>query len=67
VEQRSWGELVAANLEGARKAVDRAIPPSTLDREVGPSETMADALQCPATHNAYDFGKAVALRQMMGA
>ena len=28
---------------------------------------MADALQCLAVHNAYHFGKIVALRQAMAA
>jgi uncharacterized damage-inducible protein DinB len=67
VDQRSWDELVAAYLEGARKAVDWGTPPSKLDMEVGPGETMADALQCLAVHNAFHFGKIVALRQVMGA
>ncbi len=62
--RRSWDELVQAYLDGARKAVEWG---TKLETEVGPGETMADALQCLAVHNAYHFGKIVALRQAMGA
>lgn len=62
--RQAWDELVQAYLDGARKAVEWG---EKLDTEVGPGETMADALQCLAVHNAYHFGKIVALRQAMGA
>lgn len=62
--QGAWDELVRAYLDGARKAVEWG---ARLDTPVGPGETMADALQCLAVHNAYHFGKIVALRQAIGA
>jgi hypothetical protein len=41
--------------------------PEQLAREVEPGVTMADELNSVAVHNAYHFGKIVALRQRIGA
>ncbi len=62
--QAAWDGLVQAFLDGARRAVECG---ARADTVTGPGETMADALQCLAVHNAYHFGKIAALRQAMGA
>ena len=41
--------------------------PDRLALEVEPGVTMADELNSVAVHNAYHFGKIVALRQRIGA
>ena len=65
--EQQWHDLVLQFLEGARAAVAWAQAPDRLEVEVEPGVTMGDELYCLAVHNAYHFGKIVALRQMIGA
>ena len=62
-----WHDLVRLFLDGARTAAAFGQSPERLAREVEPGVTMADELNSVAVHNAYHFGKIVALRQRMGA
>jgi len=62
-----WHELVQLFLTGARAAADLGTAPERLAVEVEPGWTLADELLCVAVHNAYHFGKIVALRQRIGA
>lgn len=62
-----WHELVRVFLVGARAAVALAQEPARLAVEVQPGVSMADELGSVAVHNAYHFGKIVALRQRIGA
>ena len=65
--ESQWHELVRKFLSGARAAAALGQSPERLAAEVAPGATMADELSSVATHNAYHFGKIVALRQRMGA
>ena len=62
-----WHELVRVFLVGARAAAALGQEPERLAVEVEPGVSMADELSCVAVHNAYHFGKIVALRQRIGA
>ena len=62
-----WHQLVQLFLTGARAAADLEKAPARLVAEVEPGVTLADELNCVAVHNAYHFGKIVALRQRIGA
>ena len=62
-----WHQLVQVFLTGARAAADLEKVPARLVAEVQPGVTLADELNCVAVHNAYHFGKIVALRQRIGA
>ena len=62
-----WHELVRVFLTGARAAVALGQEPARLAAEVEPGVSMADELNSVAVHNAYHFGKIVALRQRIGA
>ncbi len=62
-----WHRLVQLFLTGARTAADLEDAPARLAAEVEPGVTLADELNCVAVHNAYHFGKIVALRQRIGA
>lgn len=62
-----WRQLVQRFLTGARAAADLGRAPERLAVEVEPGWTLADELNCVAVHNAYHFGKIVALRQRIGA
>lgn len=62
-----WRQLVQLFLTGARAAADLEKAPARLAAEVEPGVTLADELNCVAVHNAYHFGKIVALRQQIGA
>lgn len=62
-----WRELVELFLAGARTAADFGQTPERLAAELEPGVTLADELNCVAVHNAYHFGKIVALRQRIGA
>ena len=62
-----WHELVQLFLTGARAAAELGQTPARLAEEVEPGVTLADELNCVAVHNAYHFGKIVALRQRIGA
>ena len=62
-----WHQLVQVFLTGARAAADLEKAPARLVAEVQPGVTLADELNCVAVHNAYHFGKIVALRQRIGA
>lgn len=62
-----WHELVRLFLTGARAAADLGQAPARLAAEVQPGVTLADELTSVAVHNAYHFGKIVALRQRIGA
>ena len=63
--EQQWHDLVRVFLVGARAAA--ALAPARLAVEVEPGVTMADELSSVAVHNAYHFGKIVALRQRIGA
>jgi uncharacterized damage-inducible protein DinB len=65
--EEQWHDLVRVFLAGARAAVALAQTPARLAAEVSPGLTMADELNSVAVHNAYHFGKIVALRQRIGA
>ncbi len=62
-----WHQLVQLFLTGARAAAELGKTPARLAVEVEPGWTLADELHCVAVHNAYHFGKIVALRQQIGA
>lgn len=62
-----WHRLVQLFLTGARAAADLHGAQARLAAEVEPGVTLADELNCVAVHNAYHFGKIVALRQRIGA
>ncbi|MFN8546612.1 MAG: DinB family protein [Candidatus Eisenbacteria bacterium] len=62
-----WHRLVQLFLTGARAAADLHGASARLAAEVEPGVTLADELNCVAVHNAYHFGKIVALRQRIGA
>ena len=62
-----WHQLVQLFLAGARTAAELGQAPARLAAEVEPGVTLADELNCVAVHNAYHFGKIVALRQRIGA
>ena len=62
-----WHELVKVFLSGARTAANLVNEPARLAAELEPGVTLADELNCVAVHNAYHFGKIVALRQRIGA
>lgn len=65
--EEQWHQLVQLFLKGARAAADLERTPARLAAELEPGVTLADELNCVAVHNAYHFGKIVALRQQMGA
>ena len=65
--EQQWQDLVRVFLDGARAAAAMGQAPEKLALEVEPGVTMADELNSVAVHNAYHFGKIVALRQRMGA
>lgn len=62
-----WHDLVRLFLTGARAAAALEHAPERLAVELEPGVTLADELHCVAVHNAYHFGKIVALRQRIGA
>ncbi len=66
-DEQQWHDLVQQFMDGARAVVAWAQVPERLAAEVEPGLTMGDELQCMAVHNAYHFGKIVALRQRIGA
>jgi uncharacterized damage-inducible protein DinB len=65
--ENQWHALVELFLTGARAAAALGQAPERLAAEVEPGVTLADELHCVAVHNAYHFGKIVALRQRIGA
>ena len=65
--EAEWHQLVQVFLTGARAAADLGQAPARLAAEVQPGVTLADELNSVAVHNAYHFGKIVALRQRIGA
>ncbi len=65
--EAQWHQLVQVFLKGARTATDLSQAPARLAAEVEPGVTLADELNCVAVHNAYHFGKIVALRLQIGA
>ena len=65
--EQQWHDLVRVFLSGAHAAAAMGQTPERLARELEPGVTMADELHCVAIHNAYHFGKIVALRQRIGA
>ena len=66
-DERQWHDLVRVFLVGARAAAALGQAPARLAVEVEPGVTLADELSSVAVHNAYHFGKIVALRQRIGA
>ena len=62
-----WQQLVHVFPTGARAAADLGQEPTRLSAEIEPGVTLADELTSVAVHNAYHFGKIVALRQRIGA
>ncbi|HKP48319.1 MAG TPA: DinB family protein [Pyrinomonadaceae bacterium] len=65
--EQQWDDLVRVFMDGARAAAALAQTPDRLALEVEPGMTLADELNSVAVHNAYHFGKIVALRQRIGA
>lgn len=66
-DEAEWRDLVRVFLDGARAAAALGRMPTRLATEVEPGVTLADELHSVAVHNAYHFGKIVALRQRIGA
>ena len=66
-DEHQWHDLVRVFLVGARAAAALGQVPARLAVEVEPGVTLADELTSVAVHNAYHFGKIVALRQRIGA
>jgi uncharacterized damage-inducible protein DinB len=66
-DERQWHDLVRVFMEGARAAAALGQTPARLAAEIAPGVTLADELASVAVHNAYHFGKIVALRQQIGA
>jgi hypothetical protein len=66
-DEHQWHDLVRVFLAGARAAAALGQAPARLAVEVEPGVTLADELGSVAVHNAYHFGKIVALRQRIGA
>jgi len=66
-DEHQWHDLVRLFLDGARAAAALGQAPARLAVEVEPGVTLADELSSVAVHNAYHFGKIVALRQRIGA
>ena len=64
--EHQWHDLVRLFLVGARAAAALGQAPERLAVEIEPGVTMADELTSVAVHNAYHFGKIVALRQRIG-
>jgi uncharacterized damage-inducible protein DinB len=62
-----WHDLVRVFLTGARTATALGHAPERLAAEIETGVTLADELNSVAVHNAYHFGKIVALRQRIGA
>lgn len=62
-----WQELVQSYLAGVDRVLSWADSPERLAVESDPGITMADNLASLAVHNAYHFGKIVAIRQQLGA
>ena len=60
-----WTALIEDYFSGVAQALAWTDSPEKLNLEVDPGVTMADVLQGLAVHNAYHFGKIVALRQQM--
>ncbi len=65
--ETDWRELVAEFMAGAEKAVEWGRSLAAVSEEVIPCVTLADVLESLAVHNAYHFGKIMALRQALGA
>jgi uncharacterized damage-inducible protein DinB len=65
--EHQWHDLVQVFLDGARAAAALGQTPERFAIEVEPGLTLADELNSVAVHNAYHFGKIVALRQRIGA
>lgn len=61
-----WHALVREFHAGAEEALAWAASPERMSVETDPGITMADNIASLAVHNAYHFGKIVALRQQMG-
>ncbi len=66
-QEQQWHDLVQEFLDGAQAAVTFAQAPDRLALEWKPGVTMAEELYKIAVHNAYHFGKIVALRQVIDA
>ncbi len=64
--EQEWPELVGKFFDGLKEALEWTRSPERLAMETDPAITMADNLVGLAIHNAYHFGKIVAIRQMMG-
>lgn len=62
-----WLRLVEEFFAGLDLALAWTTEPEKLNHEVDPGITMADVLYGLAVHNAYHFGKMVAIRQAMQA
>lgn len=62
-----WDRLVAEYFVGVEEALSWTTTPERLNHETDPGITMADVLHGLAVHNAYHFGKIVAIRQQLGA
>lgn len=62
--QQEWDELVKSFLQGLEKALKWCESKDKL--EEGEGFTVKDSLYSLSIHNAYHFGKIVALRQILG-
>lgn len=65
--EHQWHDLVRVFIADAHAAAAFGQAPARLAAEVEPGVTMADELYSVAVHNAYHFGKIVALRQRIGS
>ena len=62
----AWTALVESFFTGLGQAYDWTATAEKRDHEVDPGVTMAEVIRGLAVHNAYHFGKIVAIRQALG-
>lgn len=67
VALKQWEDLVKKFNYQIVKILDFAKTPSNLEAESEPGFTIAMGMDCIAVHNAFHFGKIVAIRQILGA
>lgn len=65
--EQDWHDLVERFLAGLEQVLVWTTSPDKLKFKIVPGITMTDNLHSLAIHNAYHFGKIMAIRQMLGA
>jgi len=64
---KHWELLVKRFNDQVKKIIDYTSKPDNLETEYESGFTVADGLECLAVHNAFHFGKILAIRQVIGA